>query len=290
MTEIVAPIALVLDATQTAAVTAVVSRAEFDTLKAKYESLIREKAALAVTVEPPVEQPVSASKLKKRSAVVVEDSEDGSYRDDNGDNNDDEYVSRPKQVAKKPRKVQSTLFGAPAVVVAQSTPNKVSAAVITAKRKIIIAHLKTGIKAEKFWCGGDLASKPISVTEVMSADEFAALFPADVGVIAPSAAAKSVIEKRTLNKEDLVRVFGALLDTLTCTVYTKGGGGGRRMFGKTIKQGVEPAAVKRAEVTHSTNTQKAAFKFQVENDGSKFGSGDGDYFGDGGGRHFMFMF
>jgi hypothetical protein len=126
--------------------------------------------------------------------------------------------------------VQATLFGAPAAVSAST----VSAAVVTAKRKIIVAHLKTGVKGEKFWCGYDLSPKTIAVTEVMSGDEFAALFPADVGTVAPSAAAKSVIEKRTLNKADLDKVFGALLDSLTCTVYVKGGG--RTMFGKTIKR------------------------------------------------------
>jgi hypothetical protein len=79
-------------------------RVEFEDLKAKYEALLRERELTVAAVTEPVATPHTKA-LKKRSAVVLDDSADDAYRPENNDDDDDDnkYVPKPTK-AKKAKK------------------------------------------------------------------------------------------------------------------------------------------------------------------------------------------
>jgi hypothetical protein len=170
------------------------------------------------------------------------------------DDYDDEEEEEP--APKKVRKIKQSSPRAEKVVA------KVPAIVVTAKLKALVTHLKSKVKTEKFFDGGDKRSREFNVEEMFTAN---ATFKdlGDQTQPTPENNPNSKVLIRQLSKEDLQEIFGKLLDNLKCPVWRMGDWAS---YQKGYKLGSSSLDVIGAQLKYSMNSLKVTLKVSCINE------------------------
>jgi hypothetical protein len=197
----------------------------------------------------------SATRQKKRA---LSDNEEEDWEADAAS---DSFALSPAEKKPKSKKAASASKGKKAAPV--FTGATVTKAVRTARLKAVVASLKQGVKAKKFYSSAYSAfgSRVVACNAELSIvpHEFEAIF-GNVGQLVPTGKAKSTVITRNLSTEEVVELLGPYASKIKVPTFSE-----PRSFHKQQKMASEPLILHDARVVYSTNLQKAKFTIQCSN-------------------------